>query len=716
MFAPPGATIPAKKIVLGKGVIRGIDSNGMLCSGAELGVADDADGIIELAADAPVGRGYAAFAGLDDPTIEINLTPNRPDAMGVAGIARDLAAAGLGRLKTRAPISVDGAFPCPVAVSLDLSAEDRDLAPAFALRLVRGVRNGASPAWLQARLRAIGLRPINALVDITNFMTFDSARPLHVFDAAKVEGALHVRRAAAGETLLALDGRTYTLDPDTIVIADDAGVESLAGIMGGEPSGCGADTTDVLIESALWDPTNIARSGRRLGLTSDARYRFERGIDPADCLPGLERATRMVLDLCGGTPSTITLAGAVPTPDKRILFPWSEVKRLTGLDLPTSEMAGTLEKLGFELAVVAGNGDEAVVKIPSFRPDVHGKADLVEEIVRIAGLERVTPVPLPRETPGVAPAVLTALQTRTRLARRAFAATGLVETVTWSFVSNEAATLFGGGAAALTLVNPIAADLSDMRPSLLPGLAAAAGRNAARGFADVALFEVGQIFLDASETGQRTAAAALRSGLAAGRSWRMPTADADAFDAKADALALLAALGQPVGALQVVRGGPAWFHPGRCGTLQLGPKTVLGTFGELHPRVLAALGIDGRLVACELRLDDIPTPKLRATKARPAWDAPELMPLRRDFAFLVGADVAAADVVRAVANAERTLIAEANVFDVYEGPGVPAGQKSIGVTITLQPREATLTEADLERLGSRIVADVEKRTGAVLRG
>ena len=716
VFAPPGAVIPAKKITLSKGVIRGVESNGMLCSAAELEISEEADGILELPGDAPVGGIYAAYAGLDDPVIEINLTPNRPDAMGVAGIARDLAAAGLGRLRSRPAEPVPGTFPCPVVVSLDLAAEDAALAPVFALRLVRGVRNGPSPAWLQARLKAIGLRPVNALVDVTNFLSFDRARPLHVFDAAKVSGALRVRRARDGERLLALDGRTYALDPEVVVIADDLGVESLAGIMGGEASGCGLDTTDVLIESALWDPTNIARSGRRLGINSDARYRFERGVDPADCLPGLDRATGMVLDLCGGTPSAVALAGTVPVPDHRIVFPWSEVHRLTGLDLPTSDMAAILERLGFELALVAGNGDEVVVKVPSFRPDVHGKADLVEEIVRIAGLDRVLPQPLPRATAGVAPAVLTRLQGRTRLARRTLAASGLVEAVTWSFVSHEAAALFGGGAAALRLANPIAADLSDMRPSLLPGLAAAAARNAARGFPDVALFEVGQVFLDASETGQRTAAAALRGGLPAGRSWRTASRPADAFDAKADAVALLAALGQPTAALQVVPGAPAWFHPGRSGTLQLGPKTIFGHFGELHPRVLAALGIDGRLVACEIRLDDISVPKSRPTKARAAWEAPDLMPVRRDFAFLAGADVPAAEIVKAVAGAERTLIADASVFDVYEGAGVPAGQKSVGVTVTLQPREATLTDADLERLAVKIVADVEKRTGAVLRG
>jgi phenylalanyl-tRNA synthetase beta chain len=720
VFAPPGTYIPGKQITLGKGVIRGVESNGMLCSGAELNLSEDHDGILELPDDAPVGTAYVQWAGLADAVIEINLTPNRPDAMGIAGIARDLAAAGLGKVKTPPVVPVPGQFACPVAVKLDFAEADTHLAPAFALRLVRGVSNGESPEWLRRKLLAIGLRPINRLVDITNYLTFDRARPLHVFDAKKIAGNLVVRRARAGEELLALDGKTYRLDETNVVIADDRGVESLAGIMGGEASGCDAETSDVLIESALWDPPNIARSGRGLGITSDARYRFERGVDPAFCVPGLECATQLVLDLCGGEASDIVLAGKIPDKAKGFIFPWSEVQRLTGLELSHAEMTGILERLGFELAFIEGNSDRIVVKVPSWRPDVEGKADLVEEIVRIAGLERVTAQKLPRVETGIAAPMLSLQQKRTRLAKRALAANGLVEAVTWSFLSHGKATLFGGGSDDLVLTNPIAADLSDMRPSLLPGLVDAAERNAARGFGDVALFEVGQIFKSAAPADQKMAAAGLRRGSAklggAGRHWAAATGRVDLFDAKADALALLAALGVPTGGLQVVPGGPSWFHPGRCGTLQFGPKTIIGHFGEFHPRTLEALDAEGPIAAFELVLDEIPVAKAKSGRAKPKLDLSELMPLDRDFAFVVDRRVLAGDIVKAAQAAERALITQVAVFDVYEGTGIPADKKSVAIAVTLQPRDKTLTEADIEAVSAKIVAEVGKKTGAILRG
>jgi phenylalanyl-tRNA synthetase beta chain len=720
VFAAPGAQIPGKKITLGKGVIRGVESNGMLCSGAELELSDDHDGILDLPDAAPVGAAYAQWASLDDPVIEIDLLPNRPDAAGINGIARDLAAAGLGKLKSEAVAPVEGGFSCPVAVRLGFAPQDAHLAPAFALRLVKGVRNGQSPDWMQRRLRAIGLRPINALVDITNYLTFDRARPLHVFDARKVKGNITVRRATPGEELTALDGRTYRLDVDNVVIADDAGVESLAGIMGGQASGCDAATTDVLIESALWDPANIARSGRRLGINSDARYRFERGVDPAFCLPGLELATRLVVELCGGAVSQITLAGRIPRPGRRIMFPWSEVKRLTGLELDSSEMAGILESLGFELADFAGTTGEVVVTAPSFRPDIEGTADLVEEIVRIAGLDRVASAPFPRASKHVAGPVLTPLQKRVRSAKRALAANGLVEAVTWSFVSRQRALMFGGGASSLSLANPIAPELSDMRPSLLPGLIAAAQRNADRGHGDVALFEVGQIFLGDDAEGQKIAAGAIRRGMAkregTGRHWSMPSSGIDLFDAKADAFALLSALGVPPRGLQLISGGPAWFHPGRSATLQLGPKNVIGAVGEIHPRTLEAIGAEGPVAAFELLLNDIPVPKSRSTKTKPKLELPEFMPVQRDFAFLADRTVKAADIVKAAASAERALVADAGVFDVYEGAGIPEGKKSVAISVTLQPREKTLTEAEIDAAAGKIVAEVAKKTGASLRG
>ena len=717
VFAPPGTYIPGKNITLGVGTIRGVESRGMLCSAAELEISDDHEGIIDLPEDAPVGTPYAVYAGLDDPVIEINLTPNRPDCTSIHGVARDLAVAGLGRLKGDAVAPLKGSAPCPVSVSLDFAPGDETLCPMFALRLVRGVRNGPSPAWMQRRLAAIGLRPINALVDITNYVTFDRGRPLHVFDAAKVKGDLTVRRARAGEQVLALDGRTYTLDPGTVVIADENGVESIAGIMGGEHSGCDESTTDVLIESALWDPFNIAQSGRRLGIITDARYRFERGVDPLFTRPGLDLATAMVLDLCGGEASEAVVAGLPPDDHRMIDFPWSETHRLTGLDVPRPEATAILEQLGFH---VSGSGDRADIAPPSWRPDIEGKADLVEEIIRIHGVDAIAPQPLPRIEAAVAKPLLTPIQKRTRLAKRTLAVRGLVEAVTWSFIAHDEAVLFGGGAERLALANPIAADLSDMRPSLLPGLLKGAQRNADRGFGDVALFEVGQCFASDEPDGQIVKAAAVRRGTAraegVGRHWDSGAVPVDTFDAKADAMALLTALGVPTGGLQVVPGGPAWFHPGRSGTLRFGPKGVVGAFGEVHPKVLKTLDLKGPLVAFEIVLDALPLPKAKPTKMKPKLVLPEFQPVVRDFAFVVPRDVAAGEIVRAAQSAERGLIAGVDVFDVYEGTGIDPDKKSVAIAVTLQPTEKTLTDAEIEAVSRKIVGEVAKKTAAVLRG
>ena len=716
VFAPPGTYVPGKAITLSVGTIRGVESRGMLCSGAELGLGDDHDGILDLPADAPVGTPYALWAGLDDPVIEINLTPNRSDCTSIHGIARDLAATGLGTLKREPMPPVRGEGPCPVPVTLQFDPHDKGLCPLFALRLVRGVTNGPSPEWMQKRLRAIGLRPINALVDITNYMTFDRGRPLHVFDAKKVAGGLTVRRAEEGESLVALDGKTYRLDSDAVVIADGNGVESIAGIIGGEASGCDESTTDVLIESALWDPRNIARTGRRLGIITDARYRFERGVDPAFTLPGLDLATRLVIDLCGGSPSEARIAGEIPDLDRVIDFPWTEVRRLAGIELSRAEMKVTLESLGFH---ISGSGDRVKVLPPSWRPDVEGKADLVEEIVRIAGLDRIEPKPLPRvETVAVEP-MLTVLQRRGRLAKRALAGRGMLEAVTYSIVAHEDARLFGGGGADLALANPIAADLSDMRPSLVPGLLRAAQRNADRGFPDTALFEVGQCFASDEPEGQSLRATGLRRGTArhagTGRHRSGAAETVDAFEAKADALALLAALGVPTGGLQVVAGGPDWLHPGRSGALQFGPKNVVGHFGELHPRLLKAMDLKGTLVAFEITLDSLPLPRHRPTKAKPALVLPDLQAISRDFAFVVPRDVAAADILKAAQGAERKLITGIEVFDLYEGAGIPDGSKSVAVAVRLQPSERTLTDAEIEAVSAKIVAEVSKKTGATLR-
>ena len=714
VFAPVGAFIPGKNITLGVGKIRDVESHGMLVSEFELQISADHEGIIDLPDDAPVGQPYAKFAGLDDPVLEINLTPNRGDATGVHGIARDLAAADMGKFKDAAIKPVKTEFPCPVQVTLDFGATP-SLCPAFGLRLVRGVNNGPSPDWLQKRLTAIGLRPINALVDITNFITYDRGRPLHVFDAAKVHGNLTVRRARKGETLLALDGKTYALDEAVCVIADEDGVESLSGIMGGEKTGCSETTTDVLIESALWEPINIAQTGRKLGINSDARYRFERGVDSAFMLPGLELATRMVMDLCGGAPSEVVVAGSVEPPERIVDFPQSELERLAGIDVPLTELRRVLERLGF---FVAGQGERVKIAVPSWRPDVAGKADIVEEVVRILGVDRVPPTPFDRG-PAQRKPVLTPVQARTRKAKRALAARNLVEAVTWSFIAKPRAELFGGGQPELALANPIAADLSDMRPSLVPGLVAAAQKNADRGVADTGLFEVGQVFRGDQPADQFTAAAGVRRALAKpsgiGRHWSKRDGEVDAFDAKADALAVLTAAGAPPSALQIVPGGPAWLHPGRSGTIQIGPQNILGHFGELHPSALEALDAEGPLVAFEVILERIPEPKLRATRARPALDLSPFQPVERDFAFVVDRNVKAADILRAAQSADRKLITGVSVFDVYEGEGIAAGKKSIAIAVTIQPRDKTMTDAEIEALAAKIVVEVSKRTAGVLR-
>jgi phenylalanyl-tRNA synthetase beta chain len=716
VFAAPGVTIPATGQKLGASEIRGVASAGMLCSTRELGLGDEHDGILELPANAPVGLPFAPLLGLDDPAIEIAVTPNRPDCLGVHGVARDLAAAEIGELVDPTIKAVPGAFPCPIGVSLDFGGTP-PLSPFFALRLVRGVRNGPSPDWLKRKLKAIGQKPINALVDVTNYLTFDRGRPLHVFDAAKVRGDLVVRRGRTGESLVALDGKTYALDETMCVIADQSGVVSIAGIIGGLATGCDETTTDVLVESALWDPLAIARTGRALNVNSDARHRFERGVDPAFALPGLEHATRLILDLCGGEASAIASAGEVPDRELVIEFPVSEVRRLAGLALTPAEVKVPLSRLGFW---VSGQGEALKVAVPSWRPDVEGKADLVEEVVRIVGLDRVAATPLPTSVT-VGGARLGLVQRRARAARRTLAARGLVEAVTWSFISKPQAEAFGGAKPELALANPISADLSDMRPSLLAGLVAAAQRNADRGLGDVALFEVGQTFLGDRPEDQRMAAAGVRRGTAkargAGRHWGEAAATVDPFDAKGDALALLAALGLSASAVQVAQGSaPAWFHPGRSAALQLGPKVVLGAFGELHPRTLAALGVSGPLVGFELILDALPQPKSKPTRAKPPFEGSALQPVVRDFAFVVGRDVAAADLLRAAQAADRKLVVRVDLFDRYEGPGVPEGMVSLGVAVTLQPREKTLTDAEIEAVAEKIAAQAQKAVGATLRG
>ena len=710
-LALPGTYVPGLDVTLSVGKIRGVESHGMMCSERELELSDEHSGIIDLAEGPAIGSSFAAFAGLDDPVIEINLTPNRPDCTGVSGIARDLAAAGLGTLKGEAVAPVAGKGACPVSVTI----EAPELCPGFALRIVRGVKNGPSPKWMQQRLKAIGLRPINALVDITNYVTFDRGRPLHVFDAAKVAGNLTVRRAKDGETVLALDERTYTLTPENCVIADGNGVESIAGVMGGEHSGCDENTTDVLIESALWNPMNIARTGRDLGIITDARYRFERGVDPEFMVPGAELATRLVLELCGGEASELLVEGYA-TPERKVVsFPVSEVKRLTGIEVGAAESLSILSRLGFE---PQGAGGVVDVKVPSWRPDVDGKADLVEEVMRIHGVNEIAPQPLSGEE-AVAGRMLTPLQNRTRAARRALASRGMMEAVNWSFIPGKHAALFGGGSPALKLANPIAADMSDMRPSLLPGLLTAAQRNAQRGHGDVALFEVSGIYQGDTPETQRRVAGGIRRGTAhmgaEGRHWSGNAAPVGWGDAKADALAALEAAGAPVANLQIVAGAPDWFHPGRSGTIRLGPKMVFGHFGEFHPRTLEGLDVSGPVCGFEVFIDAIPDAKAKATRTKPRLDLSPFQAVTRDFAFVVDKGVAAGEIVRAASSADKKLVTGVNVFDLYEGANIGEGRKSVAIEVTIQPVDKTLTDEDFEKLSAAIVANVAKQTGGVLR-
>ena len=680
----PGDYIPGLDITLSVGKIRDVESFGMMCSERELELSDEHDGIIDLPGDAPVGVNYSEWAGLDEPVIEIGLTPNRPDCTGVYGIARDLAAAGIGKLKERSHEQIRGSYPCPTSVKLDFG-DTKPMCKAFWPAYGQRRQERSIPKWLQDRLTAIGLRPINILVDITNYITFDQGRPLHVFDADKTKGDLIVRRGRQGETIDGLNGKSYELDDTICVISDDNGVESLGGILGGEPSGCTDETVNVLIESALWDEDSLAATGRKLGVNTDARYRFERGVDPDYMMPGLEYATRMVLDLCGGEPSEALQAGNIPDSTNIIEFPYSEIKRLSGVDASQAEANVALKGLGFW---VSGSGDTVKVAAPSWRPDIEGKADLVEEVVRIIGLDRVPSTPLP-QLGTISETVLTSGQIRRNKIRRALASRGLNESVTWSFIPKDQADMFGGGNPELSLANPISNDMSDMRPSLLPGLLSASQRNADRGYGDVALFEIGQVFQNDTPEGQKMVAAGVRRGTAkiqgSGRHWSGASNSVDVFDAKADAEAALAAIGAPVEKLQVYSDAPGTFHPGRSGCLKLGPKNTLAVFGEIHPKTLRNMDIEGPIVAFEINIDALPQPKSKGGRSKGALNASDLMPVRRDFAFLVGKDVAAESLLKAARGAEKNLIANVTLFDIYEGQGVPENQKSVAIDVLLQP-------------------------------
>lgn len=719
VFAPLGSYIPGTGITLDKRPVRGVVSNGMLVSERELQLSDDHEGIIDLPADLAgrIGDRYVDALGLTDPVFEVKLTPNRPDCTGVRGVARDLAAAGLGKLKPEPKLThkVEGDFDCPVDIRLDFQAGVESACPVFAGRFVRNVKNGPAPDWMQRRLKAVGLRPISALVDITNYISLDRGRPLHVYDADKLKGAVRARLGLNGESFEGLDGKTHAVDDTMCVIADDSGPLGFGGILGGESTGCSETTRNVLIECAYFDPLRTAATGRKAGVQTDARYRFERGVDPAFVVPGLDLATEMVIGLCGGEPSKCRVAGEPPISRRVVNFDLARIEKLGGLAIDQKEARRILEALGF---TVAGKGATVEVTIPTWRPDVHGSADLVEEVVRIVGLDKVPPAPLPR-LHGVTRAVLTEGQKRARRARRLLAGRGLVEAITWSFIPRAEATVFAGGSDALELANPISVEMSSMRPSLLPGLLKAVQRNRDRGFADVGLFELGQAYRGDKETDQLLVAAGVRAGGTrlggSGRHWSGAIAEADVFDVKADVAATLAALGFDASRAQITRDAPAWYHPGRSGVLRLGPKVVLAQFGEVHPTTLATLDVEGPVTAFEIFLDALPADK-RKSKARPPLAAADLLPVRRDFAFLLDANVPAGDVVKAALAADKALITGVSVFDVFTGGAMPAGKKSLAIEVTLQPKERTLTDAEIETVAGKVVAEVKKATGGEIRG
>ena len=705
VFGPPGAYVPGSGMTLRVAAIRGVESSGMMCSTRELELGDEHDGIIELPADAPVGTPFPEYAGLNDPVIDVAITPNRQDCMGVRGIARDLAAAGLGALKPLADVyrmsavePIAGDDPAP-----DVRTDDVEGCPAFYAQAVSGLTNGASPPWMRRFLTAIGQKPISVLVDITNFVSIDLGRPLHVYDRAKLSGSLVARKANEGEQVLALNGKTYTLDPSMTVIADDAAVHDIGGIMGGEHSGVSDTTTDVLIECAYFDPGHIARTGQKLGLTSDARQRFERGVDPAFLEDGLAIATKLVLDHCGGKASEVTRAGRPPVERRRIDYDPSLCLKLGGLAVAADEQSAILTRLGFDVS------PDWQVTIPTWRRDVDGPADLVEEVVRLAGIDNVPSTPLPRAD-GVARPTATPEQLIERRVRRTAAARGLNEAITWSFIPEREAAALGGGA--WTLANPISEDMKVMRPSLLAGLFGAAQRNLDRGAKSVRLFEIGRRYLADAE---RPTASFLLAGERSARDWQDGKAQPfGAFDAKAEAIALLEAAGAPVENLQVMGEASPAYHPGQSATLRLGPKTVLAEFGAVHPSLVKAFGLDGTVVAGEIFIDAIPVTR-GSGRIRAAYAPPALQPVTRDFAFLVPEALAAGDLVRAVRNADKNAIMTARLFDLFTGAGVPEGQKSLAIEVTLQPADKSFTDEALAAISAKIVAAAGK-LGATLRG
>ena len=706
-FAPSGCTIPTNGLKLKPSNIRGVDSNGMMCSERELGLGDDHDGIIELPSDAPIGASFADYANLNDPTIEIAITPNHQDALGVYGIARDLAAAGIGTLIKPDISKISGNFKSPITINI----EDKNACPVFAGRYIRGVKNGPSPEWMQRRLISLGMKPISALVDITNFMTHDYGRPLHVFDADNIAGNLKVRLSKSGEKLLALDDKEYVFDDQVCVISDNKAINSIGGVMGGAGSGTYDETKNVFLECAWFDPIRTAMTGRKLGIESDARYRFERGVDPSTVLDGIEIATRLILDMCGGQPSEVEVSGKVPVISKTIIMRPERVKELGGINISKAEVIDILKRLGFK---VTDNDKTLEVTSPSWRCDIDREPDLVEEVLRIYGYNKIVGEPLPASSRDIV-AGLSPMQKRIRMAKRRAAVCGLREVITWSFISSSQAMLFADPKPELILDNPLSSDLNAMRPNLLPNLITAAGRNSDRGIKSVALFEAGNQFYSDKIDGQNFVIAGIRRGQKNERHWQKNSEDINVYDAKADAISILNAIGVKADNAQVVAEAPAWYHPGRSGVIRLGPKNIMAYFGEIHPNILKKLDVKGPLVGFEIMLGNIPLPRSKVGNSRGPLKSSDFQSVERDFAFVVSKDLAAEQLVKVISSVDKKLIDSVNVFDVYEGAGIDDGKKSIAVNVRLQPFNKTMTDDEIEEFRQDVISIVIKKTGGTLR-
>jgi phenylalanyl-tRNA synthetase beta chain len=705
----PGDYVPGLDVTLALRKVRGVESNGMMCSAAELELGEDHDGILDLDETAPVGESYIDWAGLNDPVIEIAITPNRQDCLGVYGIARDLAAAGLGTLKPLTKPEIQGSGTSDIIAEINLPEDASNACAHFVGRKFTGVTNGESPDWLKARLKAVGQKPISALVDVTNYISIDLGRPLHVYDAQKLNGNLQARLANEGETFTALDDNEYTCKGGETIIADDNGPQGFGGVIGGLESGCTETTTDVILEVAYFDPVSTAMTGRKHNIITDARYRFERGVDPDFLYDGLAIASQMILDHCGGTASEMFEAGNTPEWKKSVSFLPERTKTLGGLDIDVATSKTILETLGFGVT----DGSPMTIQVPSWRRDVDGEADIVEEILRIHGYDNIPSVQLP-DINHKAGSTLNLQQKRARAVKRRLASEGLSEAVTWSFMRQKDAALFAANSDDLVVDNPISSELDYMRPTILANLLQAAQRNHDRGLENIQLFEVGPIYQNDTEKGQLLVASGIRTGKSAARHWDTNVENVSAFDAKADAVAALEAIGAPTGNLQVFSEAPGYYHPGRSGTLRLGPKNILASFGELHPSVLKGLDVDGPAVGFEVFIGNVPAPK-KTGAAKGALEVSNLQSANRDFAFLVNKDVAAGTLLKAIKGADKATISDVSIFDVYEGKGVPEGQKSLAITVTLEPQGETFTDQAIEAIAGKICAAAEKATGAVLR-